>query len=64
MCVVWDFVCMCFVIDGCFDNCVGDLVICVLVLTVFFVFLMYILFFFVLSVPVSGLLPPGEKSVA
>jgi len=44
---------VCFVMAGCFDNCVGDLVICVLVFNVFFIVsLMYILFFFVLSVPV------------
>ena len=29
------YVCVCFVMCGCFDNCVGVLVICVLVFTVF-----------------------------
>ena len=41
-------VCMGFVICGCFDNCVGVLVICVLVFTVFcFVFsvFLYCLFY-------------------
>ena len=34
-CNVWVYVCMSFVMIGCFDNCVGVLVICVLVFTVF-----------------------------
>jgi hypothetical protein len=34
-CNVWVCVCVGVYICGCFDNCVGVLVICVLVLTVF-----------------------------
>jgi hypothetical protein len=34
-CSVWVFVCVVFVMCGCFDNCVGILIICVLVFTVF-----------------------------
>ena len=34
-CNVWVCVCVGFVMCGCFDNCVGVLVICVLVFTVF-----------------------------
>ena len=34
-CNVWVCVCMGFVMCGCFNNCVGVLVICVLVFTVF-----------------------------
>ena len=32
---MWVCVCVCYVMCGCFDNCVGVLVICVLVLAVF-----------------------------
>jgi len=35
MCNVWVCVCMGFVMCGCCDNCVGVLIICVLVFTVF-----------------------------
>jgi hypothetical protein len=53
-------------------KCVGVLVICVLVFTVFCIFctaflccFVYVyLFLFVLSVLVSGLLPPSENSIA
>jgi len=34
-CNVWVCVCMGFVMRGCFDNCVGVLVICALVFIVF-----------------------------
>jgi len=34
-CNVWMCVCVCFVMCGYFDNCMGVLVICVLVFTVF-----------------------------
>jgi len=34
---MWVFVCVGFVMCGCFDNCVGVLVICVLVFTVFYI---------------------------
>jgi hypothetical protein len=37
-CNVWVCVCVGFVMCGCFDNCVGVLVICVLVFTVFCIF--------------------------
>ena len=33
-CNVWVYVCVGFVMCGCFENCVGVLVICVLVFTV------------------------------
>ena len=36
-CNMWECVCVGFVMCECFDNCVGVLVICVLVFTVFFV---------------------------
>jgi len=49
--VVWVCVCMGFVMCGCFDNCVGVLVICVLVFTVFLYCFIYVyLFLFVTSV--------------
>ena len=35
LCNVWVCVCVGFVMCGCFDNCVGVLVTCVLVFTVF-----------------------------
>ena len=65
-------VCVYFVMCGCSDNCVGVSVICVLVFTVFcsvctvflYCIVMYILFLFVLSVLVQGLLPPGENPIA
>jgi hypothetical protein len=40
-------VCMGFVMCGCFDNCVGILVICVLVFTVFLYFVYIYLLLFV-----------------
>jgi hypothetical protein len=43
-CNVWVCVCVGFVMCGCFDNCVGVLVICVLVFTVFFVLLRLCIF--------------------
>ena len=47
VCNVW--VCVC--VGGCFDNCVGILVICVLVFTVFLYCFFYVyLFLFVTSV--------------
>jgi len=36
-CNVWVCVCVGFIICACFDNCVGVLVICVLVFSVFFI---------------------------
>jgi len=50
-CNVWVCVCMSFVMIGCIDNCVGVLVICVLVFTVFLYCFIYIyLLLFVTSV--------------
>jgi len=50
-CNVWVCVCVGFVICGCFDNCVGVLVICVPVFTVFLCcFVDAYLFLFVTSV--------------
>jgi len=54
---------------GCFDNCVGVLVICVLVFTVFCVVCTVLLYCFVYVylfylLLVSGLLPPSENSSA
>jgi hypothetical protein len=50
-CNVWVFVCMDFVMCGCFDNCVGVLAICVLEFNVFLYCFVYVyLFFFVTSV--------------
>jgi len=37
-CNVWVCVCVDFVMCGCFDNCVGVLVICILVFIVFLLF--------------------------
>ena len=56
-CNVWVCVCVGFVMCGCFDNCVGVLIICVLVFSVFCIvctvflccFLYVYLFLFVLS---------------
>ena len=51
LCNVWVCVCVGFVMCGCFDNCVGILVICVLVFTVFLYCFFYVyLFLFVTSV--------------
>ena len=48
---MWVYVCVGFVMCGCFDNCVGVLVICVLVITVFLYCFVYVyLFLFVTSV--------------
>ena len=41
-CNVWLCVCVGFVMCGCFENCVGVLVICVLVFTVFLYCLVYV----------------------
>jgi hypothetical protein len=49
-CNVWVCVCVGFVMCGCFDNCVGVLVICVLVFTVFLYCLYVYFFLFVTSV--------------
>ena len=55
---------------GCFDNCVGVLVICLLVYTctvfhivctVFLYCFVYVCLLFILSVLVYGLLPPNEN---
>jgi hypothetical protein len=62
----------CFVMCGCSDNCVGVLVICVLVFTVFcivctvflYCFVYVYLFLLVLSVLVLELLPPSDNSIA
>jgi len=48
---VWVCVCKGFVMCGCFDNCVGVLVICVLIFTVFlYCFVCVYLFLFVTGV--------------
>ena len=49
-CNVWMCVCVGFVMCGCFDYCVGVLVICVLVFTVFLYCFYVYLFLFVTSV--------------
>jgi len=67
-CNVWVCVCVGFVMCGCFDNCVGVLIICVLVFIVFcivctvflYCFVYVYLFLFVLSVLVLGLYPTSE----
>jgi hypothetical protein len=47
---MWVYVCVGFVICGCFDNCVGVLVIYVLVFTVFcIVSFVYIYFYLLLG---------------
>jgi hypothetical protein len=54
-CNVWVCVCVGFVMCGCFENCVGVLVICVLVFTVFLYCFFYVyLFLFVTSVRTSA----------
>jgi hypothetical protein len=45
-CNFWVCVCVGFVMCGCFDNCVGVLVICVLVFTVFCIFYAVFLYCF------------------
>jgi len=71
-------VCVCgwvgFVMCGCFDNCVGVLVVCILVLTLFcivctvflycFVYVHVQVFLLVLSVLAQELPPPSENSTA
>ena len=50
-CNVWMCVCAAFVMCGCFDNCVGVLVICVRLFIVFLHCFVYVcLFLFVTSV--------------
>ena len=50
-CNVWVCVCLGFVVCGCFDNCVGVSVICVLVFAVFLYCFVYVyLFLFVTTV--------------
>jgi len=46
--VGWVCECMGFVMCGCFDNCVGVSVICVLVFTVFLYSFMYVYSYFLL----------------
>ena len=46
-CCVWLCVCVGFVMYGCLDDCVGVLVICVLVFTVFCIFCTVFLYSFV-----------------
>jgi len=46
-CNVWVCVCVGFVLCACFDNCVGVLVICVLVFIVFCIFCTVFLYCFV-----------------
>ena len=48
---------------GCFDNCVVILAVSVLVFTVFLYCFVYTSLLFILSVLVSGLLPPSENSI-
>ena len=68
-CKVWFYVCVGFVICGCFENFVGVFVICILVFTVirivctafFIVSFIYIYFYLLL---LQGLLPPSENSIA
>ena len=51
VCNVWVCLCVGFIMCGCFDNCVGVMVICVLVFTVFLYCFVYVyLFLFVTSV--------------
>jgi len=55
-------VCVCVCVGGCFENCVGELVICVLVFTVFcivctvflYCFVYVYLFLFVTSVRITA----------
>ena len=55
-CNVWVCVCMSFVMCECFDNCMGVLVICVLVFTVFLHCFTYVyVFLFVTSVRTTGI---------
>ena len=64
-CNVW--VCVCVSGGGVvyFANCVGVLVIYVLVFTVFLYFFLYVcLFLFVFPVLVQGLLPPSNNPIA
>jgi hypothetical protein len=55
-CNVWVCVCMGFIMCGCFDNCMGVLVICVLVFTVFLHCFTYVyVFLFVTSVRTTAI---------
>ena len=45
VCNAWVCVCVGFVMCGCFDNCVGLLVICVLAFTVFYIVCAVFLYF-------------------
>ena len=49
-CNVWLCVCMGFVMCGCFDNCLGVLVICVVVFTVFLYCFLYVYLFLFLCI--------------
>ena len=65
-CNVWVCVCVCvceggLVMCGCFENCVGDLVICVLVFTVFCIFLFMYIYSHLLLV--QGPLPANGNSI-
>jgi hypothetical protein len=61
-CNVWVCVCMGFVMCGCFDNCVGVLLISVLVFTVFLYSSLYVyLFLFFTSVRTTA---PSENLIA
>jgi hypothetical protein len=66
-CSVWLCVCVGSVMCGCFDNCVGVLVICVLVFTVFCIVctVFFYCFVYVYSylLLVYGLLPPSDNYV-
>jgi hypothetical protein len=44
---IWVCVCVGFVMGGCFDNCVGVMVICVLVFTVFGIICIVLLYCFI-----------------
>ena len=49
-CNMWVCVCVAFVMCWCFDNCVGVLVVCVLVFSMFYCFVYEYLFLIVTSV--------------
>jgi hypothetical protein len=48
-CNVWVCVCMGFVMCGCSDNCVGVLVICVLLFNVFLYYFFYVYLFLIVT---------------
>ena len=48
-CNVWLCVCVGFEMCGCFDNCVGVLVTCVFVFTVFLYFFIYVYSFLLVT---------------